>query len=358
MGNASLDNVWDLMNPPQVLCSTLILFEIAAVVALLQGSPPQESAIYLFFCVHVGVSGMLALVTAQRTSVHGAASYGYSFANFSFFFCIAFLVPLIGSCICLVALARRIRSPPEEDRIQVDLTGSPVLASGWAVAAPIHLSLSTGSDISGILKNAEQKERRLAALITARDLPGPYAMKVIRLALTDSEDEVRLLAYTMLSVKEEELQGRVQTLTDQLATVAPGRRLFIHRALAHTYWEMVYLGLSTGVIESFVLEAAREQVEAGQREAPRDASLRLLLGRICMRQGRLDQATMAFNQARELGIDFRKIEPFLEEISFMHDRINSRTAAISNVTRPLHSASATAEAADETPAYASYGAPG
>lgn len=342
------------MNPAQMLCGALILLEISAFVTLFQG--PQEHAVSLFLCVHLGVSVMLAMITAQRTCGPAATSYAQDCASFFFFAAIGFLVPLIGSCICLAAIGRQRHRLTEHDSIEVTLTASPVLPDGLPATTSPRRSLFAESDISGVLKHSEQKERRLAALIAARDLPVPHANNVIRLALTDSEDEVRLLAYTMLSVQEEELQARIQTLTDQLAAVAPECRLLLHRALAHTYWEMVYKGLTAGVIESFMLEAAREHVDAAQQEAPRDASLRLLLGRIFIRQGNLDQAAMAFNQAKELGIDSQKIVPFLQEISFLQSRTRNLRSSVFNEPRPLQSVLAVVEAAEETSAYASHGA--
>jgi hypothetical protein len=173
-------------------------------------------------------------------------------------------------------------------------------------------------------------------------------------ALTDAEDEVRLLAYTMLNVREEGLQGDIQMLTDQLAAAAPECRLPFHRALAHAYWEMVYLGLASGVIESFMLEAALEHVEAAQREAPLDAGLRLLLGRILLRQGKLDPSAMAFSQAKQLGIDPSKVAPFLEEVTFMQGRAASRAYAHRAVAADPEPASEVAEGVEESHAYAGY----
>jgi hypothetical protein len=209
-------------------------------------------------------------------------------------------------------------------------------------------------ELADVLKHATEKERRLKALIKARELPLRDAIALARVALTDAEDEVRLLAYTMLNVREEGLQGDIQMLTDQLAAAAPECRLPFHRALAHAYWEMVYLGLAGGVIESFMLEAALEHVESAQREAPLDAGLRLLLGRILLRQGKLDQSAMAFSQARHLGIDPCKVAPFLEEIAFMQGRAASRAFAHRAVAADLVRGPEVVEAVEESHAYAGY----
>ena len=288
------------MNRRRVMCGTVILLEIAAAAALLRGLPTQEQAMLLFLAIHCSTSLLLAMAASRHAAHPVGASDSHSVVNGLFFFCIAFLIPVIGACISFAFLGRAIRSPTEEhDTIPVRLTGPPDLRAGFntdASPGPVHAARNWIWPT--YLKHAKEKERRLKALIAVRELPPRDAIALARLALTDPEDEVRLLAYTMLNVREEWLQGDIQTLTDQLAAAAPECRLLFHRALAHTYWETVYLGLASGAIESFMLEAALEHVEAAQREAPLDAGLRLLLGRILMRQGKLDQSAMAFSAKR------------------------------------------------------------
>jgi polysaccharide biosynthesis protein PelE len=334
----------------QFLCGTVILLEIAAAAALLHRFPNQEEAMPLFLAIHCSTSLLLAMAAAR----HAAACDSHGLVNGSFFFCVAFLIPVIGACISFAFLRRSIRPPAEEHRtISVRLTGSPILRNEFTASASRSGARGAQTDLGDVLKHANEKERRLKALIAARELPPRDAVALARLALTDPEDEVRLLAYTMLNVREEGLQGDIQTLTDQLAAAAPECRLLFHRALANTYWETVYLGLASGAIESFMLEAALEHVDAAQREAPLDAGLRLLLGRILMRQGKLDQSAMAFSQARQLGIDPSKVAPFLDEIAFMQGRA-ARTLAHREVAADLKPASLVVEAVEESHSYAAY----
>lgn len=343
------------MNQRQLLCGTVILLEIAAAAALLQEFPAQEQAIRFYLTVHCGGSLLLSVIAARHTSAHGAVAEAHRFANCAFFFCIAFLVPVIGACISFAFLGRPIGCTVEEGgTIAVTVTGLPGLPNEFVSSASIPRAIGAQTAVSEILKHAKERERRLAALIAARDLPARDAIALARLALTDSDDEVRLLAYTMLNVQEEGLEKRIQTLKDQLAAAVPECRWLFHQALAHTYWETVYLRLNTGVIESFMLEAALEHVYVAQRHSPLDAGLRLLLGRILMHQGQLDQSAMVFNQARYLGIALRTVAPFLNEITFMQRRAAVRLARGPNVVAHLTAAGVVVDAVEGSRFHASY----
>jgi polysaccharide biosynthesis protein PelE len=343
------------MNKRQVLCGVVILLEIAALAALLHGYPAQDQAMPLFLSIHSGTSLLLAISAARYGAHHAGASDSHGLRNGSLLFCIAFLVPLIGACIGFAFLGRSLRPPAEEHHsARVRLTASPILQDDFTTRASMSFARGAQMGLADVLKHAKDKERRLKALIAVRELPPRDAIALARLALTDPEDEVRLLAYTMLNVREEALQEDIQAFTDQLAAAAPECRLLFHRALAHTYWETVYLGLASGAMESFMLEAALEHVEAAQRQAPLDAGLRLLLGRIFLRQGKLDRSAMAFSQAQQLGIDASKVTPFLDEIAFIQARSAMRNIAFREVAPDLNPAALVVEAVEESQAYAAY----
>jgi hypothetical protein len=341
------------MNTMRFLYGTVILVELSATALL----AIQPDAISLFLFGHLTASLLLAVTAVRRTPADRVPSIAWQFAHGLFFFCIGFFVPVIGACICVALLGRPIPADAAKDGdMPVNLTESPALRN--EIDATARRNYYAAVDMCGVLRQAKDKERRLATLIAARDLPARDAIALARLALTDPEDEVRLLAYTLLSVQEEKLQKHIDVLTKQLATAAPDCRLRFHKALAHTYWEAAYLGLSTGSMESFMLESAFQHAEAALRLAPLDPGLRLLLGRILLREGKLDQSALAFNQAGELGIALCKVTPFLNEVAFMQTRPELQFAATPQVPSARSSGSILVDAIEETRFHAGYRAAG
>lgn len=188
-------------------------------------------------------------------------------------------------------------------------------------AIPVEMrgnDVARGTDLPGALRFATDPEKRIASLIATLSLDDREAVRLLRLALKDPEDEIRLLAYALLTRKEKAIEGRIRDHQAEKDTGVSKHQIYLkHKALAHDYWELAHIGGSQGSTMLSLCARAREYVELALQYGPDDAGLRFLHARILLTEQRLDDAADAFAQAQSAGMDPRKTAPFLAEIAFM-----------------------------------------
>lgn len=174
--------------------------------------------------------------------------------------------------------------------------------------------------LAATLRFAQNPDQRLSAVMALRQLPDQQAMPILRLALGDSVDDVRLLAYSMIDRKDQEINGRIQRNLRELELAETLEdRFVIHRALGQDYWELAYLGVADGDVLEFTLFAARRNILTAL-EIREDVGARFLMGRIALWQKDFPLARSSFQEARKLGLPESSILPYLAEIDFYEGR--------------------------------------
>jgi polysaccharide biosynthesis protein PelE len=170
-------------------------------------------------------------------------------------------------------------------------------------------------------------DARLAAVLALRQLPTRPAVPILRLALRDAVDDVRLLAYSMLDRRDGALQARIQKYERALARgdIEPKEAAALEYSLAQLHWELAYTGLAAGAVEDRALDSsarhARAVLErpakAGESVQGNELAALFLLGRILLRKGALDEAEAVLEDARARGFADASIRPYLAEIAFL-----------------------------------------
>jgi hypothetical protein len=222
----------------------------------------------------------------------------------------------------------------------VGLLGGLILALRWRGARTVHAPFKTTKPpdlpfrpmrmsekpvygeghLVGVLRHAPRAEQRLRAVMATRQLADQYAIPILGVALKDRVDDVRLLAYALLDRKERTLYTRIQECKKELAETPPAAQLSLHKRLAQDYWELAYLGLAKGEVLTHVLTAARTHAEAALNARPDEHGLSLLLGRILLKQGKLNQARVALERALAGGLPGIAVLPQLAEVAFRERR--------------------------------------
>jgi len=228
-------------------------------------------------------------------------------------------VPALGLLGLGVVLTMRARSGVRRKRTELVETDSPRLPG-----SPLHSEeggrFGPGS-LEGILRGSKDAETRLRVVLACRQLPGRLAVPLLRLALRDTVDDVRLLAYAVLESKERNIQSEIQSTMNRhdpkAGTTMP---MSVHAKLAELYWEMVYQGLVEGEMLAFSLEQVAHhtgqvlQVNAGN---PRMA---LLAGRALLLRGRGDEARAMLSDALRRGLPVEVVGPYLAEVEYLARR--------------------------------------
>jgi tetratricopeptide (TPR) repeat protein len=140
-------------------------------------------------------------------------------------------------------------------------------------------------------------------------------VRILRQALKDPVDDVRLLAYAMLDEKEKKISERINRHQQQLKNIDSENSLPVALRLAQDYWEMAYLGLAQGGVRTHFLHRAKDLL-LPLVEHKADAIASRLLGRIYLALEQWDEAEDHLLLALDLGIEPQQVLPYLAEAAF------------------------------------------
>jgi hypothetical protein len=161
-----------------------------------------------------------------------------------------------------------------------------------------------------------------------RRIEAQRAVPLLRVALGDESEEVRLLAYGILEGREKELRRGIDLGLRSLASEHSERaadggghaaRLW---GLARDHWELVHGGFVTGDGARATLEVALGYGRAAFDLQP-DGSLALLLARIALRAGDPAHAVSYLASAQAAGLDRSLCAPLIAEAAFLLRRFDA-----------------------------------
>lgn len=228
-----------------------------------------------------------------------------------FIFILTFSMPVVGMVGLTALYIALLKWPKSSNRVS------------WRRADPIELPNETQKVSANVFGVAGLKDillyhpdpsRRLDAVKACRYIPNRDALPLFRLAITDNEDDVRLLAFSFIDKMESELTEKINNLK---ATIARARKenadLLVQ--LGGLYWEFYYLGLSEGAISRNYLNAARDSyLKAAQIEPMGQVYIKL--GRVYLAQHELDKAAESFKKSLEYSAPLSQAAFYLAEIAF------------------------------------------
>ncbi len=238
-------------------------------------------------------------------------------------FLLVLSLPVVGSLgVCAVVLpAWRARCPELHDGVlelgMPDYQSEDAASVAPLAVAPIEMTLRS----NGLLRT------RIEAVMTLRRMEAQRAVPLLRVALGDPHEDVRLLAYAILERREKELRGRIELALSELepagtAPVTATRpRAAVLKALAELHWELVHAGFASGEQQIATLDAATRYGHASLRAQP-DGSLALLLGRMRLRSGDPAGALNYLRAAAALGIASGALAPLYAEAAFLLRRFD------------------------------------
>ena len=113
-----------------------------------------------------------------------------------FLFSLAFFVPLIGAVGVAAAVFPALYLPRQRGEQAWQAMGVPGLPFR-PKEKRLDMMFSDGG-LQDVLRHAPDPNQRLTAIFATRRMPGKEAIPILKLALRDPADDVRLLAYSML----------------------------------------------------------------------------------------------------------------------------------------------------------------
>ncbi|WP_421841655.1 HEAT repeat domain-containing protein [Marinobacter algicola] len=231
-----------------------------------------------------------------------------------FLFTLQFAIPFIGSVGLVLGMLLALYLPRSSRDIpwqEVDIPELPF--------QPIDMDLQVVYSQGGlrqVLREASSIDKRLKALMATRQMNDREAIEILREALKDPSDDVRLLAYSMLEQKEKTLAQRAGALQQSLQSADDLNSVSLQRRLAQVWWEMAYLGLAQGGLRQYYLDSAGKLLRRLVARRSQHNDWRLL-GRVELALGNIDNAEEAFRSALAGGSSPELIMPYLGEVAYL-----------------------------------------
>lgn len=217
------------------------------------------------------------------------------------------VVGMLGLVISLV-LALRLSKPKKEFEWrtieELTLPKSPAEPNGLLYGA---------AALRGIISFSSSEAKRIAAVNSVRFLPDKESIPLLKIALNDLSDDVRLLAYSSLDKIEFNLNEAIE-LQQKKFTAKP--KAIVAHKIAQYYWELYYLGLADSPLKDHYLVKAREYlIEASQLKEL--SKVHLLLGKVHLAEHNYHNAIESLEKALAGGLLMKQVAPYLAEAAFM-----------------------------------------
>ncbi len=164
-------------------------------------------------------------------------------------------------------------------------------------------------------RSPENAEHRFQTLLLTRFLPPRQAIRVMKLALKDPSDEVRLFAFSRIERFRSSIESNIKSL--EQARIAGGddaARVLLR--LAENHWELAFLGLAEGAMRKHALTEAKAHAKEAAALAPEVAPTHFMLGRILMALAEYVLASASFTRAVNLGYPRKRVVVYLAECAF------------------------------------------
>lgn len=195
---------------------------------------------------------------------------------------------------------------------------------------PRHVSAAV---LAGVLRDRspDNAEQRFQALLRVRHLPERAGVVLLKQALKDPSDEVRLFAFTRIERLRDALEKSTKGFLAALDASASGEQGFLHMRLAECYWEVAYLRLAEGAVLEHTLGRVLEHAEKAAATRREHAPADFLRGRALLALERYDEATAAFAAAASAGYPRHKVLPYAAECAFQRRQFDSVRAVLSEL---------------------------
>lgn len=278
----------------------------------------SDAALLGYLAAHALASGLLALCLAPFLGA-SAGSRRQRLALVALMALISYAVPVagfIGSVIATIALSRQRGAHAGKKFPMLSLPDFDP-----------HQQSGSGRRQAGLqsflMNQAVPVASRMRALAALSHVSGRTASPMLRAALGDSSDDVRLLAYSLLDGKERQLSQAIYEERQKLerAQALEGDQLGPQGvqaawALSDLYWELIYQEAAQGDVRDHATAQSLHFCRLVLARRPDSALLVLRQGRLLHMQGQDDEALTCYERALALGLPPARVVPYQAELLF------------------------------------------
>lgn len=290
----------------------LLIYAVSAEFGSLLLLLSKEASLGLFLLYLISHGLASALMTVVAWGMLPARFKTPKLLSWVLIFGFTFFIPAIGLLTLLGGVVLGILLPSNFRQHGFGIVEQPYFT-------PVQASPGSGFrqiDLKQLLSSNEAPDAlRVQGMLVLKDMPAKVTGKVLRESLGDRFEDVRLLSYGILDQKEKVITRDIERAMQMLERAKESRRYRLARRLSELYWELSYQDLVRGDIRSLTLEKAALYADMALMEAPQDAGLWLLRGRIQLARQEYGDAQQSLVFARRLGLSPNQVNPWLAEIA-------------------------------------------
>ncbi len=228
------------------------------------------------------------------------------------FFVVTFYLPVLGLAGLTLALPfiKHRSSKLKETNLPVSLSKIRNLPD-----MPAPTTDDNSADLHSLYRS-RNPDKRLQAIYATLKIKNQDAIPILRMALGDPVDDIRLLAYALLERKEHHLSERIKKSRQKLEKIENSRNKQLFRQIANDYWELANLGLAQGEMRNYVLNMACKYIELGLKHYPEDSGFCFQHAQVLLKLGNYEKASEQIKKAEDLGIEHKKLLIYYAELAF------------------------------------------
>lgn len=265
--------------------------------------------------LHISACAVAALVIPSLLSTSYTTS---KLATGLLLFIIALFIPLLGMSGLMLALIPGLRIIKKASELPMNSNLIRTFSEG---SVNNVIAFNYGKVNLASLLQSNNPDIRLNAVYATLKLEDKNAIPLLRIALRDPVDDIRLLAYALIDRKEQRISERIESVRQKLeANETPPNARHLYRSIVKDYWEMAHLGLVEGETLNYVLNKTREYLERGLQRYPKDRGLHFQYAKLLLKLKKLKSAHDEFKIAENLGIERKQLLLYYAEIDFLQRR--------------------------------------
>ncbi len=227
---------------------------------------------------------------------------------------LAYLLPILGSLIMLFKTDSLAHIDLRDELSAIKTVEAPY----YEMETTFHQS-SFGEGGAYIQSQNPQVpvEQRIRALLALNTCIAKQKNTIMHNVLFDREDEIRLLAFGLLKVQEQQILNEIHLADKELKkTTDPIEIARLEKRLALGYWEMIFQDLAMEDLSAYAIEKALTYANSAVEHLNDDVGLWTLIGKIHLYQKQLNAAESAFKKAQHFGVAASQVVPYLAELAF------------------------------------------
>lgn len=156
--------------------------------------------------------------------------------------------------------------------------------------------------------------QKIKALVAMSDKVSKENVAIIKTALSNSDDEIRLFSFAIIDKMEREINA---TIHNVLIKYQENDDRELAKQLAFLYWELVYFELSDEVLQNYLIGESLKYINAALSKEPNDTALRVLRGRIHLKRKQYNNAATEFSFAIEADeFNASQVYPYLAQLQY------------------------------------------